>query len=150
MNVPGYDVGWKIRGVTAYDEAKRKGYRHPECVEAAIKAAPPAQPAERVPAGWVLVPREPTEAQLNQAIAIKKHIAQTGLHHIGKAWATEIYEAMVANAECDCQNEPRGLVSNECPVHNFVPRPKPPGADEQLTATPAAPADGDGKEGSRG
>lgn len=40
-----YDVGWKIRGVSAYNAAKAKGFRHPECVEAAIKAAP-SQPED--------------------------------------------------------------------------------------------------------
>lgn len=49
----------------------------------------------RVPEGMVLVPREPTEAQLNRAIAVKRYVAQTGLQHIGKAWATAIYEAML-------------------------------------------------------
>jgi len=49
----------------------------------------------RVPEGMVLVPREPTAAQLNQAVAIKRYIAQTGMQHVGEAWATEIYGAML-------------------------------------------------------
>ncbi len=26
---------------------------------------------------------------------------------------------------CDCQDEPNGLVSNECPEHNHYPQPSP-------------------------
>lgn len=80
---------------------------------AIVLAAAPA-----LPDGWVLVPKKPTEAMLNQAITVKKYIAQKGANqHIGKIWASEIYEAMINCVDCDCENEPLGFVSNECPVH---------------------------------
>lgn len=44
----------------------------------------------------VVVPREPTEAMLQAAIGVRKHIVQTGLQHIGTAWSTDIWTAMLA------------------------------------------------------
>lgn len=41
-----------------------------------------------------------------------------------------IHEAMglgecTCSTECDCENEPAGLLSNECPIHNTFPFPVP-------------------------
>lgn len=53
--------------------------------------------------------------------------AEKGLDQIGPAaeLPADTQRTQEESMPCDCEDYERGLVSNECAVHNLTPRPKP-------------------------
>jgi hypothetical protein len=75
------------------------------------RAAPPAEPASAAEGanGWVLVPRQPTQAMLRAACAEQDEAARE--NYGGAATANDIYEAMLEAA-------PRGAVPTSDPAQS--------------------------------
>lgn len=73
--------------------------RHVAAWVKAAKSAPPAQPAERVPGGWVLVPREPTPEMLaavaGMEISVRVAEDDTAEYPVPEDDCAEIYRTMI-------------------------------------------------------
>ena len=93
----------------------------------------PYRPRQKIKRGrWIRFAEfdAPAEA-MERAMSLRGGMSEVGIWYRGVQVAKQnkdtggIEWLCVCTRECDCQDEPAGMTSNECPVHNHDPRPHP-------------------------